>query len=84
MLGGRDLVGRARDQRGQLLAGESTGLDTKALGLRVELRPVPEYCGRRVKEPQQAARCAVVDFRLRLGGQHAALVSPIQVTPITG
>ena len=54
MLGGRDLVGRARDQRGQLLAGESTGLDAKALGLRVELRPVPESCGRRVKEPQQA------------------------------
>jgi hypothetical protein len=71
MLGGRDLEGRALDQHGQVFAGDSTDLDAKALGLRVE-------------EPKQAARRTVVDVRPSLGGHHAALVSPVQVTPITG
>jgi hypothetical protein len=72
MLGGRDL------------AGEPTDLDAKALGLRVELRPVGENSGRRVEEPQQAARYAVVDVVPSLGGHHAALNSTVQLTPITG
>src|SRR5215203_5256897 len=55
MLGGRDLVGRARDQRGQVLAGEPTNLDAPALGLRVELRPLDKASGRRVEEPKQPA-----------------------------
>jgi hypothetical protein len=85
MLGGRDLAGRALDQRGQALAGESANLDAKTLCLRVELRSVGEACGRRVKEPKQAARQrTVVDLSPRLGGHHAALVSPTQLTPITG
>jgi hypothetical protein len=63
MLGGRDLAGRALDQRGQVLAGEPTDLDAKALGLLVE-------------EPEQAAWCTVVDIRLTLGGHHATLASP--------
>jgi hypothetical protein len=37
MLGGRDLVGRDRDQREQVLAREPTNLDAKARSLRVEL-----------------------------------------------
>jgi hypothetical protein len=40
MVGGRDLAGRAPDQRSQIFAGDSTDLDAKVLGLRVELRPV--------------------------------------------
>jgi hypothetical protein len=55
MLGGRDLVSRARDQRGQVFAGEPTNLDAKARSLRVELRLVGESCGRRVEEPKQAS-----------------------------
>jgi hypothetical protein len=39
MLGGRDLKGRALDQRGRVFAGEPTDLDAPTLGLRVELRP---------------------------------------------
>jgi hypothetical protein len=54
------------------------------LGFCVELRPFGEACGRRVEEPKQAARHAVVGFNPRLGGHHAALASPVQVTPITG
>ena len=50
--------------------------------LSLELRPVAESCGRRVKEPKQAGRRAVVDVGPRLGGHHAALASPVQVTPI--
>jgi hypothetical protein len=84
MLGGRDLEGRALDQRGQLFAGEPTDLDAKALGLCIELRPVSEASGSRVEEPKQPAWGAVVDVSLRLGGHHAALVSPVQLTPITG
>ena len=56
MLGGRDLVGRACDQRGQVLAGEPTNLDAKALSLFVELRPVREASARRVKVSKLAAR----------------------------
>jgi hypothetical protein len=63
MLGGRDLVGRALDQRPQVFAGEPTHLDTPTLGLRVELRPVAEASGRRVEETKQIARRAVVDVR---------------------
>jgi hypothetical protein len=37
MLGGRDLAGRALDQRGQVLAGEPADLDAPTLGLLVEL-----------------------------------------------
>jgi hypothetical protein len=55
MLGGRDLAGRALDQRSQIFAGDSTDLDAKVLGLRVELRPVGETSGYRVEEPHQAA-----------------------------
>jgi hypothetical protein len=60
MLGGRDLVGRVRDQGGKAFAGEPTDLDAKALGLRVELRPVGEASSRLVEEPKQAAWRAVV------------------------
>jgi hypothetical protein len=49
MLGGRDLKGRAPDQRGQLFAGEPAALDAPTLGLRVELRSVGEASGCRVK-----------------------------------
>jgi hypothetical protein len=84
MLGGRDLAGRALDQRSKVLAGKPTDFDAKALGFRVELRPVSEACGRRVKDPQQAAWCAVMDVCPSQGGHHAALVSPGQVPPITG
>jgi|SRR5687767_1871924 hypothetical protein len=61
MFGGRDLTSRALDQRPQVLAGEPKDLDAKALGLCVELRPLGESCGRRVEEPEQAARGTVVD-----------------------
>jgi len=56
MLGGRDLAGRALEQRGKVFAGDSTDLDAKALSLPIELRPVGETpsC---VKESQQAGRC---------------------------
>jgi hypothetical protein len=84
MLGGSDLKGRARDQRGQVLGGESTNLDASAFGLCVELCPVSEVSGRRVKEPKQAAWRTKVDHRLILGGHRSALVSPIQVTSISG
>jgi hypothetical protein len=57
MLMSRDLEGRVLDQRGKAFAREPTNLDAKALGLRVELRPVGESCGRRVEEPKQTA-CA--------------------------
>jgi len=57
---------------------------SKALGLRVQLRPVGEASGRHVEEPQQAAWREVVEVDPGLGGHQAALVSPIQVTPITG
>jgi hypothetical protein len=61
MVGGRDLEGRARHQRGKVLAGESTNLDAKARSLRVELRPIGESRDRRVEEPKQVAWGAVVD-----------------------
>jgi hypothetical protein len=75
MLGGRDLAGSALDERGQLFAGEPTDLITPTLGLRVELRPLGEVSGRRVKERKQAARRIVVDVGPKLGGHHAALES---------
>jgi hypothetical protein len=84
MLRGRDLAGRAIDQCGQALAGESTDLDSPTLGLRVELRPVGYASGGHVEETQQAARRTVLDLGPRLGGHLAALVSPVQLTPITG
>ena len=83
MLGGRDLAGRALDQRPQVLAGQPTDLHAKALGLRVELLPVGEASDRRVKEPKQAAWCAVVDVGPRFG-HHAALVSAVRLTPMSG
>jgi hypothetical protein len=52
MLGGRDLEGRTLHPDGKAFAREPTGLDAKALGLCVELRPVGESCGRRVEEPK--------------------------------
>jgi hypothetical protein len=55
MLGGKDLAGRALDQRSQIFAGDSTDLDAKVLGLHVELRPVGETSGHRVEGPHQAA-----------------------------
>jgi hypothetical protein len=83
MLHTRDLPSRALDQRPQVFAGDSTDLDAKALDLRVELRPLGEVSGR-VKEAQQPARRIVVDVGPRLGCHHAALVSQVQLTPITG
>jgi len=76
VLGGRDLVGRAVDQCRKVFAGEPTDLDAPTLGLRVELRPVGEARSRRVEEPEQASRRAMVDLPLSLGGHHAALASP--------
>ena len=64
MLGGRDLAGRALDQRSKVFAGEPTDLEAPTLGLRGELRPLGESCGRRVEEPKQAARREVVDTTL--------------------
>jgi hypothetical protein len=84
MLGGGDLAGRALDQRGKVFAGESTDLDAPTRGLRVELRPLGEACGRRVEEPKQAGRRAMVDVDPGLGGHHAAQASPVQLTPISG
>jgi hypothetical protein len=84
MLGGRDLAGRALDQRGKVLEGEPADLDAPTLGLRVELRSVGEASGRRVEETKQAMRCTVVDVDSSKGGHHAALVSPVQVTAISG
>jgi hypothetical protein len=84
MLGGRDLAGRALDQHPQVFAGVPTDLDAPTLGLRIELLAVDESCGRRIEEPKQAAWCTVVDVRPSLGGHHAALASPVQLTPITG
>ena len=68
----------------KVFAGEPTDLDAKALDLRVKLRPLGEFSGRGVKEPQRSARRAVVDVGSSLHGHHAALVSPVQVTPISG
>jgi hypothetical protein len=82
MLGGRDLTSSALDQRPQVFAGEPTDLDAKALDLRVERRPVGEVSGRRVK--YSSRRRTVVDVGPRLGRHQAALVSPVQLTPITG
>jgi hypothetical protein len=84
MLGGRDLTSRALDQRPQVFAGEPTDLDANALDLRVKLRPLGEVSGRGVEVPKQSARRIVMDFGTRLDGHHAALVSPVQITPITG
>jgi hypothetical protein len=84
MLGGRDLEGRALDQHGYVFAGVPTDMDAPTFGLCVKLRPVGEACGRRVEVPKQAAWGAVVDVGSSLGGHHAALVSPVQVTPISG
>jgi anthranilate/para-aminobenzoate synthase component II len=84
MLGGRDLAGRALDQGGKVLAREPADLDAPTLGLCVELRSVGESCGRRVEETKQAMRCTVVDVDSSKGGHHAALVSPVQVTAISG
>jgi hypothetical protein len=83
MLGGRDLAGRALDQRPQIFALELADLDAPTLGLRVELRPVGETSGRRVKGPKQVARRTVVDVGPRLSDHLSALVSPIQLTLIT-
>jgi hypothetical protein len=66
MLGFRDLEGRALDHHGQVFAGDSTDLDAKALG-------------RRVEEPKQAALCTVVDVGPRLSGHLFTLVH-IQAT----
>jgi hypothetical protein len=84
MLGGGNLAGRALDQRPQVFAGEPTDLDAPTLGLCVELRPVGDTSGRPVEEPLSRQRGTVVHVGPRLGGHHAAPVSPIQVTPITG
>ena len=62
----------------------ATNLSTPTLGLRVKLRPVCEASGRRVEEPEQAARRTVVYVYPSLGGHHAALASPVQVTSISG
>ena len=58
MLAGKDLAGRALDQRGKAFVGEPAVLDAKALGLRVELRPVGEASVRRVEEPLSRQRGA--------------------------
>ena len=84
MFGGRDLAGTAFDQRGKVLEGESADLDAPTLGLQIELRSVGEASGRRVEETKQAMRCTVVDVDSSKGGHHAALVSPIQITAISG
>jgi hypothetical protein len=59
MLGGRDLEGRALNQRDKVFAGEPTNLDAKALGFCVEHRPLGDACGRRVKEPLSRQRGAL-------------------------
>jgi hypothetical protein len=82
ILGGRHLAGRARDQRGKVLAGEPTILNAPTLGPCIELRSVGEVSGHRVEEPKQAEWRVVVDARPSLCGNHAALAS--QITPITG
>jgi hypothetical protein len=85
MLDDRDLARQTLDQRDQILATKTAGLDVPALGLRVEPRSVREASGRRVEEPQQAApQRTVVDLGPSLGAHQAALVSPTQVTPILG
>ena len=85
MLGGGELPGRALDQREEAFAGEPVSLDAPMLGLRLELRPVAEARGRRVEEPEQAARRAVVDVaprprrpsrRPRRAGPGFAVLSP--------
>jgi hypothetical protein len=82
MLGDRDFAGRTLDKRPQTFAREPTDFHAKALGLGAQLRPIGEALGRRVEEPEQAARRAMVDVRPSLGGHHAALVSQVQITPI--
>jgi len=77
MLGGKELTGRALDQRGKTFAGEPINLEAKTLGLRVELRPVGETSGSHVEEPRQAARRTVVDVGPRRSGYHAALEETI-------
>jgi hypothetical protein len=84
MLADRDLAGRALDQHHQVFAGEPTEFVAPTLGLCVKLRPVGGASGRRIRELKQAARRTVGYVGLRLGGHHATLASPIQVTPITG
>ena len=64
MLDGRDLAGRALDQRPQDYPREPTDLDTPR-------NPTP---GLRVEVPKQAARRAVVDVDPSLDDRHAALV----------
>jgi hypothetical protein len=72
------------DQRPQVFAGEPTNLHAPTRHLFVELQPVGEVSDPRVEEPKQAARRTVVDVGPTLGGHHAALVSPLQLTPIYG
>jgi hypothetical protein len=61
MLDGRDLAGRALDQRPQVFPREPTDLDTPTPGLRVEV-------------PKQAARRALVDVDPSLDDRHTTLV----------
>ena len=61
MLGDRDLAGRAPDQRSQLFAGEPTDLHAPTLGLRVELRPVGEACGRASEAMRDSATPTLED-----------------------
>jgi hypothetical protein len=84
MLGGRDFEDRALDPHRKVFARDSTDLDAPTLDLRFELRPVGEASGRHVEVPQQAAWREVVDVDPSLGGHLSALVSPVQLTPITG
>jgi hypothetical protein len=83
MLGGRDLAGRALDQRGQLFMREPTNLNAPTRSLRVELRPVGEVSGRRVEQPRQAAQRAVMDVGPDLSDLLATLVSPVLLTPLS-
>jgi hypothetical protein len=62
-------VTAAREPSFLLLGTDETGHSSR---LRVELLQVGEASDRRVKEPKQAAWCAVVDVGPRLG-HHAAL-----------
>jgi hypothetical protein len=68
----------------QISAGVPTDLDSPTLDLCVELRPVGEVSSRRVEEPKQAAWRTVLNLGPRLSSEMAALVSPIQVAPISG
>jgi hypothetical protein len=53
MLGGRDLAGRALDQRGKAFAGEPTDLDAPTLGLCDGLRPGGEASAAASKSPSR-------------------------------